>query len=115
MPVSNDPERQVGCDLVGREQAILTGCQCGIVQLTIPFTEITPVAAKMTTQVHAGVELALLDQFVNASRQDQLAWREAHVGNYANEECFRERKSAVAGKSVSVRVDHGGGSIIKKQ
>src|SRR3546814_20166239 len=111
MPVSNDPERQVGCDLVGREQAILTGCQCGIVQITIPFTEITPVAAKMTTQVHAGVELALLDQFVNARRQNHLAWREAHVVNYANEECFschgdtslreeRDRKSGKVGKSV---------------
>src|SRR3546814_20640570 len=83
MPVSNDPEFQVGCDLVGRKQAILPRCQCGIVQFTIAFTEITPIATKVATQVHTGVELALLDQFVNASRTNQLAWREAHVGNHA--------------------------------
>src|SRR3546814_1394613 len=79
IPFSNDPEFQVGCDLVGRKQAILPRCQCGIVQFTIAFTEITPIATKVATQVHTGVELALLDQFVNASRTNQLARSEEHT------------------------------------
>ena len=58
IPFGDDPELQAGCDLVGREQAILTGLQRGIVLPPVAVVEVAPIAAEVATQVGNRVELA---------------------------------------------------------
>ena len=86
--LGDDPKLQVRLDLVGRKQAVLAGAQGTVIGLPVAVVEIAPVGAEMAREISAGIEAALLDQFIDAGGHDQLPGQESRLRDNANEMCF---------------------------
>ena len=73
IPFSDDPELQVARDLLGREQPIFAGLQCGIVLPPVVVTEISPVTIEMALEIRRGVEYPPLNQVIHACGHDHMS------------------------------------------